>query len=130
MKKNLKARLELASLLDVMFLVLVFFIYCISEMAVHKGERVDLPDAKGAPERGEHIVITVGADDAVALNGISVSKEEAIGRVKALSAAGMKLPVLISADGRASFGTGVEILAALKSAGVEAASVQVSGKGE
>ena len=130
MKKNLKARLELASLLDVMFLVLVFFIYCISEMAVHKGERVDLPDAKGAPERGERIVITVGADDAVALNGISVSKEEAIGRVKALSAAGMKLPVLISADRRASFGTGVEILAALKSAGVEAASVQVSGKGE
>ena len=130
MKKNLKARLELASLLDVMFLVLVFFIYCISEMAVHKGERVDLPDAKGAPERGERIVITVGADDAVALNGISVSKEEAIGRVKALSVAGMKLPVLISADRRASFGTGVEILAALKSAGVEAASVQVSGKGE
>ena len=130
MKKNLKARLELASLLDVMFLVLVFFIYCISEMAVHKGERVDLPDAKGAPERGERIVITVGADDAVALNGISVSKDEAIGRVKALSAAGMKLPVLISADRRASFGTGVEILAALKSAGVEAASVQVSGKGE
>ena len=130
MKKNLKARLELASLLDVMFLVLVFFIYCISEMAVHKGERVDLPDAKGAPERGERIVITVGSDDAVALNGISVSKDEAISRVKALSAAGMKLPVLISADRRASFGTGVEILAALKSAGVEAASVQVSGKGE
>lgn len=130
MKKNLKARLELASLLDVMFLVLVFFIYCISEMAVHKGERVELPDAKGAPERGERIVITVGSDDAVALNGISVSKDEAIGRVKALSAAGMKIPVLISADRRASFGTGVEILAALKSAGVEAASVQVSGKGE
>ena len=130
MKKNLKARLELASLLDVMFLVLVFFIYCISEMAVHKGERVELPDAKGAPERGERIVITVGSDDAVALNGISVSKDEAIGRVKALSAAGMKMPVLISADRRASFGTGVEILAALKSAGVEAASVQVSGKGE
>ena len=130
MKKNLKARLELASLLDVMFLVLVFFIYCIAEMAVHKGERVELPDAKGAPERGERIVITVGSDDAVALNGISVSKDEAIGRVKALAAAGMKLPVLISADRRASFGTGVEILSALKSAGVEAASVQVSGKGE
>lgn len=130
MKKNLKARLELASLLDVMFLVLVFFIYCISEMAVHKGERVELPDAKGAPERGERIVITVGSDDAVALNGINVSKDEAISRVKALSAVGMKLPVLISADRRASFGTGVEILAALKSAGVEAASVQVSGKGE
>ena len=130
MKKSLKARLELASLLDVMFLVLVFFIYCISEMAVHKGERVDLPDAKGTAERGERIVITVGRDDAIALNGISLSRDEAISRVKALSSAGMKLPVLVSADRRASFGTGVEILAALKAAGIEAASVQVSGKGE
>ena len=130
MKKNLKARLELASLLDVMFLVLVFFIYCISEMAVHKGMRVDLPDAKGTAERGERIVITVGRDDAVALNGISLSRDEAIRRVKALSAVGVKMPVLVSADRRASFGAGVEILAALKSAGIEAASVQVSGKGE
>ena len=49
---------------------------------------------------------------------------------EALSAAGMRLPVLISADRRSSFGAGVELLAALKSAGIEAASVQVSGRDE
>ena len=37
--------------MDVMFLVLVFFIYCIFDMAVHKGLKVDLPQARGADER-------------------------------------------------------------------------------
>ena len=130
MKRNRKARLELTPLLDVMFLVLVFFIYCIFEMAVHRGMKVDLPDAKGAPERGERIVITVGADDSVELNGMRMMRDEAVERVKTLSAAGVKLPVLVSGDRRASFGAGVELLAALKEAGVDAASVQVSGKRE
>ena len=40
----------------------------------------------------------------------------------------MKLPVLISGDRKSSLGLGVELLAALKEAGVEAASIQVSGK--
>ena len=31
----------MTSLMDVMFLVLVFFIYCIFDMAVHKGVKVD-----------------------------------------------------------------------------------------
>jgi len=128
MKRNLKARLELTPLIDVMFLVLVFFIYSISEMAVHRGVKVELPDAKGEPERGERAVITIGADDGIAINGIPASIDEAVSRVLAVKSAGVNIPVLVSADRKASLGTGVELLAALKAAGIEATSVQVSGK--
>ena len=130
MKRSRKVRMELTSLVDVMFLVLVFFIYCIFDMAVHRGMKVDLPDAPGAVERGERIVLTVGADDAVELNGMRLAREEAVARVRNLVSAGVRLPVLVSGDRRASFGAGVELLAALKAAGVDAASVQVSGKAE
>ena len=130
MRRRRRARLELTPLLDVMFLVLVFFIYCIFDMAVHRGMKVSLPEAKGSAERGERIVVTVGPDDSVALNGIRMSRDEAVARVKALSAVGVQMPVLVSADRRASFGAGVELLAALKEAGVDAASVQVSGRRE
>ena len=130
MRRRRRARLELTPLLDVMFLVLVFFIYCIFDMAVHRGMKVSLPEAKGSAERGERIVVTVGPDDSVELNGIRMSRDEAVARVKALSAAGVHMPVLVSADRRASFGAGVELLAALKEAGVDAASVQVSGRRE
>ena len=128
MRRRRRARLELTPLLDVMFLVLVFFIYCIFDMAVHRGMKASLPEAKGSAERGERIVVTVGPDDSVELNGIRMSRDEAVARVKALSAVGVQMPVLVSADRRASFGAGVELLAALKEAGVDAASVQVSGR--
>ena len=128
MKKKYQTRLEMTSLMDVMFLVLVFFIYCIFDMAVHKGLKVDLPNAAGADEKGERIVITIKADDSIQLNGMEMKKEDVISRVKELNAVKMKLPVLISGDRKSSLGTGIELLADLKAAGVEKASFQVSGE--
>ncbi len=122
--------MELTSLVDVMFLVLVFFIYCMFNMAVHRGMKVDLPDAPGSVELGERIVLTVGPDDTVELNGMRLARDEAVARVRSLVSAGVRLPVLVSGDRRASFGAGVELLAALRAAGVDAASVQVSGRAE
>lgn len=130
MKRSRKVRMELTSLVDVMFLVLVFFIYCMFDMAVHRGMKVDLPDAPGAVEQGERIVLTVGPDDTVELNGMRLARDEAVARVRSLMAAGVHLPVLVSGDRNASFGAGMELLAALRAAGVDAASVQVSGKSE
>ena len=118
----------MTSLMDVMFLVLVFFIYCIFDMAVHKGLKVDLPNAAGADEKGERIVITIKADDTVQLNGMEMQKADVIARVKELNAVKMKLPVLISGDRKSSLGTGIELLAELKAAGVEKVSFQVSGQ--
>ena len=118
----------MTSLMDVMFLVLVFFIYCIFDMAVHKGLKVDLPNAAGADEKGERIVVTIKADDTMQLNGMSMSREEVISRVKELNRVKMNLPVLISGDRRSSLGVGIELLSALKAAGVEKASFQVSGE--
>ena len=128
MKKKRQVRLEMTSLMDVMFLVLVFFIYCIFDMAVHKGLKVDLPNAAGADEKGERIVITIKADDSIQLNGMEMKKADVVARVKELNAVKMKLPVLISGDRKSSLGTGIELLAELKAAGVEKASFQVSGK--
>ena len=121
------ARLEMTSLMDVMFLVLVFFIYCIFDMSVHKGVKVDLPRAAGADEKGERIVLTIGPDDALQFNGEPTTRAEALAKVKRLYAADMHLPVLISGDRKSSLGVGVEILSDLKAAGVEKVSFQVRG---
>ena len=127
MKKNRSPRLEMTSLMDVMFLVLVFFIYCIFDMAVHKGLKVDLPNAAGVDEKGERIVITIKADDSLQLNGMDLTKDAILARVKELNAVKMKLPVLISGDRKSSLGVGIELLSELKAAGVEKASFQVKG---
>ena len=118
----------MTALMDVMFLVLVFFIYCIFDMAVHKGFKVDLPNAAGADEKGERIVVTIRPDDTMQLNGMNLSKDEIVARVKELNAVKMKLPVLISGDRKSSLGIGIELLSELKAAGVEKVSFQVTGK--
>lgn len=122
-----KPRLELVSLLDVMFLVLVFFIYAIFDMAVHRGLKVDLPSAVGQHERGERIVVTLDEHDGLQLNGRPLERTVLVGEVRRLVKVKPDLPVLISGDRRASLGSGVELLAELKAAGVEKASFQVKG---
>lgn len=123
-----EARVELVSLMDVMFLVLVFFVYSIFDMAVHRGLKVDLPAAAGVHERGERIVVTIDAQDAFQLNGRPLPQDGLVAEVRRLVALRRETPVLISGDRKASLGAGIGLLARLKAAGVEKASFQVSGK--
>ena len=125
MKKAPRVRLEMTSLMDVMFLVLVFFIYCIFDMTVHKGVKVELPSAAGALEKGETIVITIRADNSLQFNGVDMGREEIVSRVRELYAVKMHLPVLIAGDRRSELGLGIELLGELKKAGVEKISFQV-----
>ena len=127
-KRRRGARLEMTSLMDVMFLVLVFFIYCIFDMTVHRGLKVDLPRGEGQLEKGERIVITITAENALQVNGKETAREAILSKVKNLAAVQADVPVIISGDRRASLGTGIELLAELKAAGIEKVSFQVSGQ--
>lgn len=127
MRKAPRPRLEMTSLMDVMFLVLVFFIYCIFDMTVHKGVKVDLPTAQGALEKGETIVITIRSDNTLQFNGQDMARDEIVSRVRELYAVKMKLPVLVAGDRRSELGLGIELLSELKQVGVEKISFQVVG---
>lgn len=114
--------------MDVMFLVLVFFIYCIFDMSIHKGLKVDLPAADGVMERGERIVVTIASDDTMQFNAMPMTKIEIVERLKDLKRVKMEFPVLISGDKNSSLGVGIELLAELKAAGIEKVSFQVAGE--
>lgn len=126
------ARLEMTPLMDVMFLVLVFFIYCIFNMTVHRGVKVDLPQAAGEEEKGERIVITILPDDTLQFNGAPASRDEILAKISALAAVDAETRVILSGDRAASLGAGIELLSELKAAGLQKVSFQVGGsrKGE
>ena len=113
-------RLEMTAMLDVMFLVLVFFIYSIFDMTMHRGVKVDLPGAKGVEEKGDRVVVTILPDDSLQLDGEPLERPELVARVAArVAEAGEDKPaVIVSGDRSASLGTGVSLLADLKAAGV------------
>lgn len=123
------ARLELTSLMDVMFLVLVFFVYSVYSMAVHRGVKVDLPAAAGVHEKGERVVVTITAANELQLNGRLLGRDELVEAVRRLVEVKSDLPVLVSGDRNASLGVGVELLERFRRAGVEKVSFQVSGEG-
>ena len=121
-------RLEMTSLMDVMFLVLVFFIYCIFDMSVHRGIKVDLPAAEGVVARGERIVVTIAADDTMQFNSVVMPKSEILNRLKNLKESKSDFPVIISGDKESSLGVGIELLSELKTLGFEKVTFQVAGE--
>ena len=121
------ARIELLPLMDIMFLVLLFFIYSVFSMSVHRGLKVDLPNANGTLHRGDRTIITVAADDSLYLNKEPMTLDELVPAAVRLWQE-TATPVLIEADRAASIGTGIELLSKLKSDGIEQVAFQVASK--
>ncbi len=114
-----KARVEMLPLIDVVFLLLVFFIYAMVSMVVHRGIKVDLPQAgTAAMERDDFISITLDAENRLFLNAEPIEPELVAAKVVALRR-GAKKPVFIEGDQRADLGRAIELLDDLKKAGVE-----------
>ncbi|MEA2068485.1 MAG: biopolymer transporter ExbD [Verrucomicrobiota bacterium] len=114
-----KARVEMLPLIDVVFLLLVFFIYAMVSMVVHRGLKVDLPTAgMAALEQGDFISITINADNRLYLNSEPADPEGLAERVLQLHTDKNK-PVFIEGDQKADLGLAIELLDNLKKAGIE-----------
>ncbi|MDF7823755.1 biopolymer transporter ExbD [Pontiellaceae bacterium B12227] len=114
-----KARVEMLPLIDVVFLLLVFFIYAMVSMVVHHGIKVDLPSAGTASmEQNDYISISIDAENGLFLNKEPVEAEGLAGRVQLLRGQSNK-PVFIDGDSKADLGLAIELLDDLKKAGIE-----------
>lgn len=114
-----KARVEMLPLIDVVFLLLVFFIYAMVSMVVHHGIKVDLPSAGSASmERDDYISISINAENQLFLNKEPIEAGTLAERVLALRS-GSNKPVFIDGDSKADLGRAIELLDDLKKAGIE-----------
>lgn len=114
-----KARVEMLPLIDVVFLLLVFFIYAMVSMVVHHGIKVDLPSAGTASmEQDDYISISINSENQLFLNSEPVEAEGLANQVLALRSESNK-PVFIDGDSQADLGLAIELLDDLKKAGIE-----------
>ncbi len=117
--ENKKARIELIPLLDVMFLVLVFFIYSILTMTAQRSIGIDLPKAEGQ-ERGKAVTVLIDREHRMSLGGRPLLPSEVPEAVKsALSSLPPDTPVILRADRQADLGVCLELLAALRDSGLD-----------
>jgi len=114
-----KARVEMLPLIDVVFLLLVFFIYAMLAMVVHHGLKVSLPSAVTAvQDRNDYIAITIDANNHIYLNDSPIELGDVARDVLRLRGGETK-PVFIDGDQSADLGLAVQLLDTLKNSGIE-----------
>ncbi len=71
------ARIEMIPLIDVVFLLLVFFIYAMLSMVIHRGIPVNLPHAESAlTDKKDYISLSITREGRIYLDKLPVSLEE------------------------------------------------------
>ncbi len=119
-------------LIDVVFLLLVFFIYAMVSMVLHRGMKVDLPKAGTAQaDNRDYLNITITAENKILFNDTETTQENLVDLVQsALAKKGEDSPLFISGDRTADLGIAVEILDKLRSAGIERVSFSCKKEAE
>ena len=120
-----RARIDMIPLIDVVFLLLVFFVYAMLSMIVHRGVKVDMPDAV-SPHRDprQALVLTVSSDNLIYIGDQQVEMQRLAPMVSERLLDTPDLPVLITGDTHSDLGVSIEILSRLRAAGVSEVAFQ------
>lgn len=129
MKINLatgkKARIEMLPLIDIVFLLLVFFIYAMLSMAVHRGLPVVLPQsATAAAEKKLELSVTVKADGTVFVDKEQVELTELSKHLKRRATSEKEIGVLLFGDRNLPYQKLFQVMDQIRLAGIERISMQ------
>ena len=123
-----KVRIEMLPLIDIVFLLLIFFIYAMLSMAVHRSLPVSLPASSTAAINTEsNLSVTVRQDGEIFLDNTKVSLKElqTVLQDKAQKTVnGKSIQVDLFADKALSYQELYKILDVIKTAGVSNVSLQ------
>jgi biopolymer transport protein ExbD len=129
MKVNLgakrRARIEILPLIDIVFLLLVFFIYAMLSMAVHRGLPVDLPSSSTS-ETDKRLTLSVTIKDSgdIVLDTVPVQLKDLAPQLRAKTRISQEMGVLLFADREVSCQLLVKVLDQIRMAGVNRVSLQ------
>ena len=114
-----KARIEIIPMIDTMFFLLVFFMVATLSMTIQRGLPVNLPSSASAKaDIPDTVSITVTADGAVFVNKEAVSVQELRDRLREVQQAQTEPSVVVNADEAVRYGLVVQVLDAVKQAGL------------
>ncbi len=123
-----RARVEIIPLLDVLLIVLIFFVYLAASMTAQQAIGVQLPAGKGQPA-DRAVTVTIDRDNNLTVGGEKVTGDAVARILAAAKSAGIDPPrVVLRSDRRSSLGTSIELLAKLREAGVTEVSIEMEGR--
>ena len=125
LQTNRKARIEMLPLIDIVFLVLVFFIYAMLSMAVHRGLPVILPSSSTAKiEKTIVLSVTVKTDGTVFIDKKLTPLDGLTEELKRAIKGDDKAGVLLFADRDLSYHQLFKVMDCIRMAGITKISLQ------
>lgn len=116
-------------LIDIVFLLLVFFIYAMLSMALHRGMPVLLPvSSQSEVEHQLVLSVTVEADGGVFVDRVAVQLESLTEVLKRRAVDSKEPGVLLFADRSVSYQQLFEVLDRIRKAGIARISLQAEAK--
>ncbi len=120
-----KARIEMLPLIDIVFLLLVFFIYAMLSMAVHRGLPVELPiSATAQIDKKLVLSVTVKADQTIYVNKERVELADLTRVLRGKAGETREPGVLIFADRALPYQMIYNVLDKIRQAGLSRISLQ------
>ncbi|HFQ80530.1 MAG TPA: biopolymer transporter ExbD [Desulfobacterales bacterium] len=126
-----KARIEMLPLIDMVFILLVFFVYAMLSMAVHRGLPVKLP-ASAAARVDKHLLlaVTIKADGVVYVDHRPTALADLTMVLKGRPQAEKDSGVLLFAARNISYQQLFHVLDRIKAAGLRRISLQADADGK
>jgi biopolymer transport protein ExbD len=120
-----KVRIEMLPLIDIVFLLLVFFIYAMLSMAVHRGLPVLLPTSVSAKIDKELIVsVTIKSDETIYVDKEQIGLNDLASFLKTKADTDKDVGILLFADRSLSYQKLFQVLDQIKMAGIHRISLQ------
>ena len=120
-RKRRAPSIIIVSLVDILTILLIFFVFSTTFKKDQPEVQINLPESATATTQAaqtEHAVVSVSENDEVRLDGTPLPVEELEAAVRNLSGA-RRTSLALEADRKASFGTIIKVMDALKLAGVK-----------
>ncbi len=120
-----KARIEMIPLMDVIFLLLVAFIFFTMSMTIHRGLPVQLPTSATAKIEKRNLTdITIREDGRIFLNKKETNFSGLIAQLTILHRESPETKVLISGDKKASYEMIISVMDAVRKSGITGVSLE------
>ena len=120
-----KPRIEMLPLIDIVFLLLVFFIYAMLSMAVHRGLPVALPTSSSAGiDKNLLLSVTIKTDGTIYVDKEAVTLDQLANTLTRKTGADTESGVLLFADRNLTYQTLFRVLDQIRTTGIQRISLQ------